>query len=98
MKRTRFEGAEPILSVAELERSLRYYIDVLGFINAEWGGTDFTRVSRDNAGIYLSEGDQGIQAPGCGWASKMSEASAKSTRKVEQRFYTHPSTTRGRTR
>ena len=59
MKRTRFEGAEPILSVADMARSLRYYVDVLGFINADWGGTDFTRVSRDNAGIYLSQGDQG---------------------------------------
>ncbi|HYP09555.1 MAG TPA: hypothetical protein VER03_25240 [Bryobacteraceae bacterium] len=49
MKRTRFEGAEPILSIADMARSLRYYVDVLGFMNAEWGGTDFTRVSRDNA-------------------------------------------------
>jgi catechol 2,3-dioxygenase-like lactoylglutathione lyase family enzyme len=59
MKRTRFEGAEPILSVADIARSLRYYVDVLGFINAERSAIDFTRVSRDNAGIYLSEGDQG---------------------------------------
>jgi predicted enzyme related to lactoylglutathione lyase len=59
MTRTRFEHAEPILKVASLARSLRYYVDVLGFTNAEWGGDDFTRVSRDDAGIYLSEGDQG---------------------------------------
>ena len=57
MKRTRFEGAEPILSVADMARSVRYYVDVLGFIIAEWGGTDFTRVSRDNAETYLSEGE-----------------------------------------
>jgi uncharacterized glyoxalase superfamily protein PhnB len=42
-----------------MSRSLRYYVDVLGFKNAEWGGRDFTRISRDDAGIYLSEGDQG---------------------------------------
>lgn len=41
MKRTRFEGAEPILSIADMRRSLQYYVDVLGFTNAEWGGTDF---------------------------------------------------------
>lgn len=42
-----------------MERSLHYYVNVLGFTNAEWGGDEFTHVSRDNAGIYLSEGDQG---------------------------------------
>ena len=57
--RTRFEHADPILSVADMSRSLRYYIDVLGFTNADWGGNDFTCVSRDGASIYLSQGDQG---------------------------------------
>ena len=42
-----------------MARSLRYYVDVLGFSNADWGGDDFTCVTRDNAGIYISEGDQG---------------------------------------
>lgn len=59
MTRTRFEHAEPILSVADMARSLHYYVDVLGFTNAEWGGDDFTHVSRDGAGIYLCQGDQG---------------------------------------
>jgi predicted enzyme related to lactoylglutathione lyase len=59
MTRTRFEHAEPIIRVSSMSRSLGYYVDVLGFTNAEWGGDDFTRVNRDNAGIYLSEGDQG---------------------------------------
>ena len=57
--RTKFECANPILSVKEMARSVRYYVDVLGFTNAEWGGDDFTCVTRDNAGIYLAEGDQG---------------------------------------
>jgi predicted enzyme related to lactoylglutathione lyase len=57
--RTKFEHANPILSVADMTRSLRYYVDVLGFANAEWGGDDFTCVTRDGASIYLSEGDQG---------------------------------------
>lgn len=57
--RTTFECADPILSVADMARSLRYYVDVLGFSNAEWGGDDFTCVTRDGAGIYLCQGDQG---------------------------------------
>ena len=57
--RTKFECANPILCVANMARSVRYYVDVLGFTNAEWGGDDFTCVTRDNAGIYLCEGDQG---------------------------------------
>lgn len=42
-----------------MSRSVRYYVDVLGFTNAEWGGDAFTCVTRDSAGIYLSHGDQG---------------------------------------
>jgi catechol 2,3-dioxygenase-like lactoylglutathione lyase family enzyme len=57
--RTRFEHAHPILNVANLARSVRYYVDVLGFINAEWGGDEFTCVTRDGASIYLSQGAQG---------------------------------------
>ena len=59
VERTRFEGANPILSVANMAQSLQYYVEVLGFSNAEWGGDDFTFVTRDAAGIYLCEGDQG---------------------------------------
>ena len=57
--RTMFECANPILRVTDLARSVRYYVDVLGFTNAEWGGDDFTCVTRDDAAIYLAEGDQG---------------------------------------
>jgi predicted enzyme related to lactoylglutathione lyase len=57
--RTKFEHANPILSVADMKRSLRYYVDALGFSIAEWGGDDFTCVTRDGANIYLCEGEQG---------------------------------------
>ena len=57
--RTRFEHANPILSVRDLSRSVGYYVDVLGFTNAEWGDDAFTLVTRDTAGIYLCRGDQG---------------------------------------
>jgi catechol 2,3-dioxygenase-like lactoylglutathione lyase family enzyme len=58
MERVRLEGSQPILRVEDMKRSLDFYIGLLGFEN-DWGGDDFTSVSRDNAAIYLSEGDQG---------------------------------------
>jgi catechol 2,3-dioxygenase-like lactoylglutathione lyase family enzyme len=57
--RTRFENSAPILKVTDMSVSLRYYIDVLGFRNADWGNDDFTSVQRDAAGIYLCRGGQG---------------------------------------
>jgi hypothetical protein len=59
MQPTRFECSTPILNVADMVASLRYYVDVLGFRNAEWGTDDFTCVTRDRAGIYLCRGSQG---------------------------------------
>ena len=59
MTQTRFEGANPILNVAKMAKSVDYYVNILGFENADWGGDDFTLVTRDSAGIYLCEGDQG---------------------------------------
>jgi uncharacterized glyoxalase superfamily protein PhnB len=59
MQRTRFESSTPILMVADMAASLRYYIDVLGFRNADWGTEDFTCVSRDRVGIYLCRGGHG---------------------------------------
>jgi catechol 2,3-dioxygenase-like lactoylglutathione lyase family enzyme len=54
-----FEHAEPILRVENMEASLRFYVDLLGFENAEWGSGDFTCVTRGGASIYLCQGDQG---------------------------------------
>lgn len=56
---TRFEHASPILRVSNMQASVRYYVDVLGFRNAVWGSDDFTCVFRDGAEIYLCEGGQG---------------------------------------
>src|SRR5687768_17225862 len=55
-----FENCQPILRVESLKASLQFYVDLLGFQNAEWGGDDFTCVSRDEAAIYLCEQDQGL--------------------------------------
>lgn len=58
-RRVRFENCDPILRVDDMEASVRFYVEKLGFQNADWGSADFTHVSRDAAGIYLSCGDQG---------------------------------------
>jgi len=57
--RTRFEGSAPILKVADMSVSLRYYVEVLGFQSADWSTDEFTSVNRDDAGIYLCRGGQG---------------------------------------
>jgi predicted enzyme related to lactoylglutathione lyase len=57
--RVRFECCDPILRVENMQVSLQFYVNVLGFENASWGNNEFTHVSRDSAGIYLCEGAQG---------------------------------------
>jgi predicted enzyme related to lactoylglutathione lyase len=57
--RTKFENSAPILKVTDIAASLRYYVGVLGFKNADWGTDYFTSVNRDRAGIYLCRGGQG---------------------------------------
>lgn len=54
-----FEGSQPILRVENMQASVRFYVDQLGFTNASWGNDDFTSVNRDRAGIYLCRGAQG---------------------------------------
>jgi predicted enzyme related to lactoylglutathione lyase len=54
-----FEGSQPILRVENMEASVRFYVDQLGFKNADWGSDEFTSVNRDRAGIYLCRGGQG---------------------------------------
>jgi predicted enzyme related to lactoylglutathione lyase len=57
--RVRFECINPILRVENMEASLRFYVDILGFTNAHWGNDEFTSVSRDGTGIYLCKSSQG---------------------------------------
>ena len=64
-ERVQFEGSAPIFRVEDMEASLRYYVNVLGFQNASWGDRNFTHVTRDGAGIYLCRADQGR---GAAWA------------------------------
>lgn len=55
----RFENSQPILRVENMEASLRFYVELLGFENASWGSADFTSINRDNAVIYLCCQGQG---------------------------------------
>ena len=55
----RFENSQPILRVEDMQASLDFYVNRLGFSNASWGNSSFTSVNRDGAGIYLCLGDQG---------------------------------------
>ena len=57
--KNRFECIDPILRVEDMQASLRFYVDVLGFKNASWGNDDFTSISRDGQGLYLCRGGQG---------------------------------------
>jgi len=57
--RVHFEGSQPILRVENMQTSLHFYVDLLGFKNVHWGTDEFTSVNRDRAGIYLCRGGQG---------------------------------------
>jgi len=60
-----FENSAPILRVEDMTASVAYYVDVLGFRNADWGSDEFTSVNRGHAAIYLCRGGQGR---GAAWA------------------------------
>jgi catechol 2,3-dioxygenase-like lactoylglutathione lyase family enzyme len=55
---THFECVSPIFSVADLQASLKYYVEVLGF-KVNWETPGFAEVSRGRCGIMLAEGEQG---------------------------------------
>ncbi len=54
-----FENSQPILCVEDMQASLRFYVGILGFKNAEWGSDDFTMLTRGGAILYLCRRDQG---------------------------------------
>ncbi len=54
------EIVTPILNVKDISISLAFYVDILGFKNAEWGDDNFTSINRDNTGLYLCRGGQGV--------------------------------------
>jgi Glyoxalase/Bleomycin resistance protein/Dioxygenase superfamily. len=92
--RTAFEGAAPILRVENMSVSVKYYVETLGFTNADWGSDQFTSVNRDGAGIYLCQGGQG--QPGT-WAwigvedvGALYEEYSKSGARIRRKPENHP--------
>jgi catechol 2,3-dioxygenase-like lactoylglutathione lyase family enzyme len=55
----RVECVIPILNVADLAKSLAFYLDVLGF-KIDWKGGVMASVSRDGKPIMLCQGGQGM--------------------------------------
>lgn len=53
-----FEGATPILRVADFDASVAYYVNALGF-HLDWGDGQFGSVRRGDASLMLCEGSQG---------------------------------------
>ena len=50
-------GAAPILRVADVSASVRYYTEALGF-SVDWAYPTIVSVSRGHCTIFLSQGDQ----------------------------------------
>ena len=78
--RVRFECSEPILCVENMQASLQFYVNGLGFQNAPWGSKEFTHVSRDRAGIYLCKSGQGSGGAWPGSAWKTSKGFTRNTK------------------
>ena len=55
---TYFENVSPILRVADVEASIKYYVEVLGF-KVNWHVPGFASVGRGRCGIMLTEDEQG---------------------------------------
>lgn len=53
-----FGSPAPIFRVANLDSSLAYYTEVLGFTK-DWGDAGLVSVSRGSCTIFLTEWDQG---------------------------------------
>lgn len=55
----RVENIQPILRVGNMAASRKFYVDILGFEEADWGSDDFTAMMKEGGGIYLCKGSQG---------------------------------------
>jgi uncharacterized glyoxalase superfamily protein PhnB len=55
-----FGGVTPVFRVENLDVSLKYYLDVLGFTLNFREPQSFASVARGKVGIFLAEGDQGL--------------------------------------
>jgi catechol 2,3-dioxygenase-like lactoylglutathione lyase family enzyme len=89
-----FHSATPILRVANLDASVRYYADVLGF-EVDWRAEGvIVSVGRGPCHIFLSEGDQGNPGAwvwiGVGDAAALHDELRAKGAKVRQAPTNHP--------
>lgn len=56
---TNVEMVDPILWVSDLQKSITYYTEILGFEAADWNTGDFTSVALAGHGVYLAQQAQG---------------------------------------
>ena len=57
MSHRQIENTFPVLTVRQLERSVAFYSDVLGF-EMEWNAGEICSVSRDHCSIMLQKSDE----------------------------------------
>jgi catechol 2,3-dioxygenase-like lactoylglutathione lyase family enzyme len=57
----RIENITPILSISDMNQSLAFYVDILGFKKADWGDDNFTSINRDKTALYLCKDGQGVR-------------------------------------
>jgi catechol 2,3-dioxygenase-like lactoylglutathione lyase family enzyme len=85
-----FGGATPILCIGNLDVSLAYFVDVLGF-TPQWRDRGFACVRRGQASLMLCEGDQGH--PGAWMYIGVSDADAlEQELRASGALIRHPST------
>ena len=59
IKDVRIELIQPVLSVRNMRESRKFYVDILGFKETDWGTDEFTMLSKDGGSFYLCQGGQG---------------------------------------
>jgi catechol 2,3-dioxygenase-like lactoylglutathione lyase family enzyme len=77
----RFEGSQPILRVEDMQASLEFYVNKLGFKNVGWA-TRTSPAFHATARIFFSAGAVRAGAPpGSGWESRTLNNSMKNSRR-----------------
>ena len=77
---TTFGGVNPLFRVQDVDVSINYYVNALGF-KLNWRTGDFAYVSRDRCGIFLCKGDQGhFGTSGVDWCGQCGGTAGRASR------------------
>jgi hypothetical protein len=88
------ENVIPVLRVEDLDKSGRYYIEMLGFA-LDWETDGMISVSRDRKSIMLCQGEQGRRARGYGSVSMTLTSSLPNFRLRASTYEARPRTSAG---